>query len=86
MTTEVGPWETGIGRVARWLPYATLTASTVLTLLTQDEGTSHVPLPVTFAVVAGAALWLLVFVTLRPAEWDRRGRGFKLVFFAGLLL
>jgi hypothetical protein len=66
MTTEPGPYETGSARVARWLPYLTLGASTLLTMLDPDPGLRQAPLPVTLALVAGTAAWLFWFVTLHP--------------------
>jgi signal transduction histidine kinase len=67
----------------RLLPYVALAASTLLTLLAPAV-VAHAPFPVTLAVAAVAAGWMLWFVTLHPG-WHERDR-LMAVFFAGLLL
>jgi signal transduction histidine kinase len=66
------------------MPYATLVGSTVLVLIARDVDLPQLSLPVTFAVVAATAGWLLWMVTLHP-EWHDRPRR-MVVFFLGLLV
>jgi signal transduction histidine kinase len=66
------------------MPYAALVGSTVLVLAAGDLVPSRQGLPVTFAVVAATAAWLLWLITLHP-QWESRPRVMA-TFFAGLLV
>lgn len=74
----------GMDRRLRFLPYATLTGSTALAVIGRHAVPGGTSLPVTLAVAAITAGWVLWFTTLHP-RWQRR-RGPMTVFFLGVLL
>lgn len=81
---EVAEWRGGIDRRLRLLPYFALAGSTVLVVLARNVVPSPVPLPVTLALAAVTAGWMLWFVTLHP-QWENRRRLMG-GFFTGLIV
>lgn len=85
--SEVDQLETRQRRIDRrmlLMPYATLFGSTVLVVVAGDIDVPRQGLPLTFAITAVAAGWLLWMVTLRP-RWEGRPR-VGVAFFLGLLV
>jgi signal transduction histidine kinase len=76
-------WRLTLERPLRLLPYVALAASVLLTLA-GDTGLPRASFPVTLAVAALTAAWMLWFVALHPA-WEHRD-GLMAVFYAGLVV